>query len=270
MKKFENKVAVVTGGTSGLGHRITEMLCEQGAKVVFWGRNDEKGSQLAAKINASNGEATYMHVDICYSSEVQAAANTIKNKYGHVDILMCSAGINQYKAGTVVETDEEEFDKIINTNVRGTFLCCKYIIPLMPKEGGSVTNFSSAWDTIVSAKVPAYCASKAAITHMTKQIALDLAPLNIRANTISPGTVVTEMVEGVISNNYAKLGFEKPEDMWEARRLAYPIGRLGTTDDIANLALFLASDEASWITGAAILIDGGFTFSRSFAPPPKK
>ena len=270
MKRFENRIAVVTGGTSGLGRRITEALCEEGAKVVFWGRNDEKGAQIAEKIKANNGEVAYMHVDVRFANEIKAAAETVKAKYGHVDILICSAGVNQYKAGTIVETDEDEFDKVIDTNVKGTFLCCKYIIPLMPKEGGSVINFSSAWDTIVSAKVPVYCASKAAITHMTKQIALDFAPHNIRANTISPGTVVTEMVEGVISNTYAKLGFEKPEDMWEARRLAYPIGRLGTVDDVAHLTLFLASDEASWITGAAILIDGGFTFSRSFAPPPKK
>lgn len=269
MKRFENKIAVVTGGTSGLGRRIAEVLCEEGAKVAFWGRNDEKGAQIAGEIKANGGEAVYMRVDVRSSSEIKAAAEVVRDKYGHVDILMCSAGVNQYKAGTVVEADEEEFDKVIDTNVKGTFLCCKYIIPLMP-EGGSVTNFSSAWDTIVSPKVPIYCASKAAITHMTKQMALDFAPQRIRANTICPGTVVTEMVEGVISSNYAKLGFEKPEDMWEARRQAYPIGRLGTTDDVAHLALFLASDEASWITGAAILIDGGFTFSRTFAPPPKK
>ena len=270
MKRFESKIAVVTGGTSGLGRRIAEVLAEEGARVVFWGRNNEKGAQIAEGIKANGGDAVYMQVNIRSSSEVKAAAELVKSKYGHVDILMCSAGVNQYKAGTVVDTDEEEFDNVIDTNVKGTFLCCKYIIPLMPKEGGSVTNFSSAWDTIVSPKVPIYCASKAAITHMTKQMALDFAPHNIRANTICPGTVVTEMVEGVINNNYAKLGFDKPEDMWEARRLAYPLGRLGTTDDVAHLALFLASDEASWITGAAILLDGGFTYSRTFAPPPKK
>lgn len=269
MKKFDKKIALITGGSTGFGRRISQILCDEGAKVVLWDVNDADGEKTTADIKAAGGEISYLHVDVRDSASIEKAATDINARYGRVDILMNSAGVHQYKTGNVVETDEEEYDKIMDTNVKGIFLCSKYIIPLMPEEGGSIINFASAWGMIVSNKVPIYCASKAAVIHLSKAMALDFAPANIRVNSVCPGTCRTHMVEGIINSNFAKFGFESPDDMWESRRQAHPLGRLGSDEDVSNLAIFLASDEAIWITGSAIVIDGGFTVGKTFTPPKK-
>ena len=151
----------------------------------------------------------------------------------------------------------------MDTNVKGIFLAAKYIIPLM-KNGGSIVNLASAWGIVVSNRVPIYCTSKAAVIHLSKAMALDHAPDKIRVNAIGPGTCRTPMVEGIVAKNYPKFGFDSPDEMWESRREAHPIGRVGTALDVANLIVFLASDEASWITGSSVIIDGGFSIGKTF------
>lgn len=263
MPDFKGKVAVITGGSSGFGSETAQLLAKEGAKIVLWDVDVKKGEAMAQSINKNGGVAEFAKVDVRYSDEIKVAANTVKDKFGKVDILINSAGVHQYRTGDVVTTEEEEYDKVMDINVKGIFLASKYIIPLMREKGGAVINLASAWGTVVSNKVPVYCTSKAAVIHLSKAMALDHAPDKIRVNAVGPGTCRTPMVEGIVAKNYEKFGFASAEDMWESRREAHPLG-LGTARDIANLLLFLASDEASWITGASIIIDGGFTIGKSF------
>jgi NAD(P)-dependent dehydrogenase (short-subunit alcohol dehydrogenase family) len=264
MLEFEGKVAVITGGSSGFGSESAQLLAEAGAKTVLWDIAETRGAALATDIVKNGGVADFVKIDVRLASEVKQAANAVKEKYGRADILINSAGVHQYKTGTVVETDEDEYDKVMDTNVKGIFLACKYIIPLMKPNGGAIVNIASAWGTVVSNRVPIYCTSKAAVIHLSKAIAFDHARDNIRANAVGPGTCRTPMVENIIGENYQCFGFDSPHDMWESRRDAHPIGRLGTANDVANLIVFLASDKASWITGSSIIIDGGFAIGKSF------
>jgi NAD(P)-dependent dehydrogenase (short-subunit alcohol dehydrogenase family) len=264
MSEFKEKVAVITGGSSGFGNESAQLLAEAGAKVVLWDIAEAQGITLATTIVKNGGVAEFIKVDVRLASEISQAAAAVKEKYGKVDILVNSAGVHQYKTGNVVDTDEDEYDKVMDINVKGIFLASKYIIPLMKPNGGAIINLASAWGTVVSNRVPIYCASKAAVIHLSKAMALDHARDRIRTNAIGPGTCRTPMVENVIGENYQSFGFDSPDDMWESRRDAHPIGRLGTANDIANLIVFLASDKASWITGACIIIDGGFSIGKSF------
>ena len=263
MSNFKGRVAVITGGASGFGSESAQIFAKQGAKVVLWDIVEAQGKALAKQIREEGGIAEFIKVDVRSAEQVKNASEMVAKKYRTVDILVNSAGVHQVKTGNVVEADEEEYDRVMDTNVKGIFLSCKYIIPLM-KNGGSIVNLASAWGTVVSNRVPFYCTSKAAVIHLSKAMALDFAADKIRVNSIGPGTCRTPMVEGIVAKNYAKFGFDSPDEMWESRREAHPIGRLGTAADVAHLIVFLASDEAAWMTGSSVIIDGGFTIGKSF------
>ena len=264
MSEFDGKVVVITSGSSGFGKESAQLLAKEGAKLILWDIAEIEGKALVTAIRKDGGIADFIKVDVRLADEVKSAAVNVKEKYGKVNILINSAGVHQYRTGNVVETDEEEYDRVMDINVKGIFLTAKYIIPLMKPNGGAIVNLASAWGTVVSNRVPIYCTSKAAVIHLSKAMALDHAPDKIRVNAIGPGTCRTPMVENIVTNNYAKFGFESPEEMWDSRQDAHPIGRLGTANDIANLILFLVSDKASWITGSSVIIDGGFSVGKSF------
>ncbi|MDK2879306.1 MAG: hypothetical protein PWR06_2022 [Thermoanaerobacteraceae bacterium] len=262
-KKLNGKVAIITGGSSGFGRETALLFADEGAKVVIWDVDEKGGEDTVSAIKEKDGEASFFKVDVRFSAEIEKAAKNVEQLYGKVDVLVNSAGVHQYRAGNVVETPEEEYDKVMDTNVKGIFLSSKYLIPLM-SDGGSIVNIASAWGTIVSNKVPIYCTSKAAAIQLTKAMAIDHAVDKIRVNCICPGTCKTPMVEKIVNLNYKNFGFDSPDSMWDSRKSAHPIGRLGTATDISKVILFLVSDDASWMTGSAIIVDGGYTLGKSF------
>lgn len=264
MPEFNGKVVVITGGASGFGRESAQLFSRGGAKVALWDVSVEEGEAIAASIRAAGRAADFTKVDVRVADEVRRAAGAVKERHGKVDILVNSAGVHQYRTGTVVETDEDEYDRVMDVNVKGIFLASKYVIPLMRPGGGAIVNLASAWGAVVSNRVPIYCTSKAAVIHLSKAMALDHAAEKIRVNAIGPGTCRTPMVERIVGQNFRQFGFASADEMWASREEAHPIGRLGTATDVANLILFLASDEASWITGSAVMIDGGFTIGKSF------
>lgn len=263
-RRFEGKVVVITGGASGFGREMALRFANEGAKVIIWDINEKGGEETARMIREKGGEAMFFRVDIRSSEDIRKAVKEVEKVYGRVDILVNNAGTHQFEAGTVDEVSENEYDRVMDTNVKGVFLCSKYVVPLMKRNGGGVIiNVASAWGVVASNRVPIYCISKAAVIQLTKAMALDYASHNIRVVAISPGTCRTPLVEEMIRRNYAKFGYSSPEEMWEARRRVHPLG-LGTPEDIAKLVLFLASEDARWITGANIIIDGGYTLGMTF------
>jgi NAD(P)-dependent dehydrogenase (short-subunit alcohol dehydrogenase family) len=258
--RLPNKVAVITGGSSGIGRATALLFAKEGARVAVVDVDSAKGEETVTSIRRNGGEAIFVKTDVSKTSDVQQMVKAVKEKYGKIDILFNNAGIHQNSAGTVVDLEEDDWNKVIDTNLKSMFLCSKYVIPVMAEGvGGSIINAGSIYGQIGSRKVPAYCASKGAIIALTKAMALDHADQRIRVNSTCPGTIYTPMVERFMNENYARYGSKSFDDMLESRRKAYPIGRIGVAEDIANSVLFLASDESSFITGTTITIDGGNT-----------
>ena len=221
--------------------------CEEGAKVVFGDILDEQGKQVEAAIRQAGGEATYVHLDVTQEADWQQAVATAVSTYGKLDILVNNAGI--LRRDGIEETTKELWDTILAVNATGVFLGTKYAIPEMRKAGGgSIVNISSI-SGMVALGGPAYNASKGAVRVFTKVTAVHHADDNIRCNSIHPGPVRTPMTESTYSD---------PE-MLERRLRDMPLGRLGTSEDIAYGVLYLASDEAAYVTGAELVIDGGYT-----------
>lgn len=260
---FQDKVVLITGGASGFGKELALTLGREGTKVIIWDINPA-GQDVLEEIKADGGTGCFSKVDVRSTKGVEEAAKKIEGDYGSVNYLVNSAGVHQYGSGDVVETSEEEYDRVMDTNVKGIFLCSKYIIPLMRRlPSSAIVNLASAWGSIASNKVPIYCTSKAAVMHLTKAMALDHASDGIRVNAVCPGTCRTPMVEKMVEMNFKKLGFETIDAMWEARQSSHPLG-VGTAKNVSDLMVFLLSDKASWITGESIIIDGGYTLGKTF------
>ena len=240
MGRLDGKVAIISGGARGMGAAEARLFVREGAKVVIGDVLDEPGAQVEAEINENGGEATYLHLDVTNSGDWQKAVETAQSKYDHLDILVNNAGI--VRRFTIEETTEEIWDEIMAVNAKGVFLGTKQAIPAMRQSGGgSIINISSI-SGLVSIGPPAYIATKGAVRLFTKATAIQYAKENIRCNSIHPGSVDTAMVDSADSNVSN-----------------IPLGRIGVPDDIAYGALFLASDEASFITGSELVIDGGYT-----------
>jgi len=240
MGRLDGKVALISGGARGMGAAEARLFVREGAKVVIGDVLDEAGFQVEAEINENCEEATYLHLDVTNGGDWQKAVETAQSKYGHLDILVNNAGI--VRRFTIEETTEEIWDEIMAVNAKGVFLGTKQAIPAMRQSGGgSIINISSI-SGLVSIGPPAYIATKGAVRLFTKATAIQYAKENIRCNSIHPGSVDTAMVDSADSNVST-----------------IPLGRIGVPDDIAYGALFLASDEASFITGSELVIDGGYT-----------
>ena len=230
-----------------MGAAEARLFAREGARVVFGDVLDEPGSQVEGEINEHGGEATYLHLDVTNSGDWQRAVDTAQSKYGRLDILVNNAGI--VRRFTIEETTEEIWDEIMAVNAKGVFLGTKQAIPAMRQSGGgSIVNISSI-SGLVAIGPPAYIATKGAVRLFTKATAIQHAKDNIRCNSIHPGSVDTPMrqaglgASGVSPSNVDTI----------------PLGRIGVPDDIAYGALFLASDEASFVTGSELVIDGGYT-----------
>lgn len=254
MKRVEGKVAVVTGGVLGIGRATSLLLAQEGAKVAVVDIKDEEGQEVIDEISAFSGTAKFWHLDTTKENEVKSVFADIAREFGKIDVLVNNAGISGVDKPTH-EITEEEWDNVINVNVKGVFLCAKHAIPYMQKAGaGSIINMSSIYGLIGAGDIPPYHASKGAVRLMSKNDALHYAKDNIRVNSVHPGFIWTPLVE--------ELGQRSPDGVEAFREhldSLHPIGHVGEPDDIAYGVLYLASDESKFITGSELVIDGGYT-----------
>jgi NAD(P)-dependent dehydrogenase (short-subunit alcohol dehydrogenase family) len=247
--RLKDRVAVVTGSTCGIGRACAELFAQEGARVVVNGFPPQRGEEVAAAIGAAIGAARYCHADVRKSDELQRLIQFAVDTYGRVDILMNNAAGG--RSAAVVEQEPDDWDDVFASTVRAAYLGSKYALPFMIQAGGgSILHTASVHGLLGGSRGAAYDAAKAALINLTRQMAVDYGPYGIRVNALCPGRILTE----------AKVEWLKRQPA-EARRQQwiYPLGRPGTLQEIAMAALFLASDESSFITGHALVVDGGLT-----------
>lgn len=248
--KLDGKVALITGGTSGIGSATASLFAKEGAAVVLTGRNRERGEQVAKAINETGGKAMFLRSDVRYAEECRKAVERTLERFGRIDILFNNAGVLYAK--TVPECTEEEWDETIDSSLKGAFLMSKYALPDMIERGsGSIIHTSSGWGILGGDRAAAYCAAKGGLVVMTKAMAIDHGPDGIRVNCVCPGDVETPM----LPDDARKRGMSW--DDYIAGASDRPLGRVGTAEEIARAVLFLASDDSSFITGEALVVDGG-------------
>jgi NAD(P)-dependent dehydrogenase (short-subunit alcohol dehydrogenase family) len=246
---LENKVALVTGGTSGIGRATALALSAAGAKVVFSGRRDQEGEETAVLIRDAGAECLFVRSDVSSEADVKALIEKTVASYGRLDVVFNNAGIDS-PMKPLHEQSVEDFDKLMAINVRGLFLCMKYQIQQMLTQGsGAIVNNSSMGGIIGFAGVSPYIASKHAVMGLTRSAALDYAKQGIRINAVNPGFIATEMMNRATTTGGTLEQFAS----------IVPMGRLGQSEEIAATVVFLCSDAASYITGQSLLVDGGYT-----------
>ncbi len=258
MDRLKGKVVLVTGAGSGIGQAIAKKLAEEGAKVVIVDISEQGGNKTVKMIQGNGGEAFFIRSDISRSGEVENMVARTVEKYGRLDCAVNNAGVEAKLGDTVEQTTESDFDRVIGMNVKGTWLCMKYEIMQMHKQGsGNIVSTASSFGLLATAGNPAYCATKAAIINLTREMALDYGPHGIRVNCICPGAIETPRFRGFPpQSSLAGMSAEKREELI---RLNKALLRMGLPEEVAYGVLFLVSDEASFITGHALVIDGGQT-----------
>ena len=248
MPRLEGKVALISGGARGQGACEGRLFAQEGAKVVLTDILDEEGEAVAAEIRQQGGDAIYVRLDVTQEQQWQDVIQTTVDRYGKLDILVNNAGI--FPMVRVEDTSVELWEQVMDINVTGVFLGTKHAIPVMRAAGGgSIINISSVAGLVGGSRAAAYSASKGAVRILTKGTAVQYASDGIRANSVHPGIIVTQMTEELLSD----------EDQRAQRLTSTPIGRFGTAEDVAYGVLFLASDESSYVTGSELVIDGGST-----------
>lgn len=246
--RLEGKVGLVSGGAKGLGAAQAKMIAAEGAKVVVGDLLEDEGLAIVAEIETSGGEATFLSLDVTNEDDWDHAIQNTMSRFGRLDLLVNNAGI--FQRATFEETTPDDWDRVMEINSKGVFLGTKAAISAMRTSGGgSIVNISSVAGLVGSQISAAYNASKGAVRIMTKSAALQYAKEGIRVNSVHPGLSETGMLPEV---------FPDEKDQME-RRLATPMARFGSPEDVAYAVLFLASDEASFVTGAELVVDGGFT-----------
>jgi NAD(P)-dependent dehydrogenase (short-subunit alcohol dehydrogenase family) len=250
--RLANKVALITGGTSGIGEATAVLFAQEGASVAIAGRNEKRGHAVMERILESGGNAVFIRTDVRRAAECERAVDGALSTFGKLDILFNNAGV--FYPHTTLDCSEEEWDLQIDINLKGTFLMSKSALPHMIQQGGGVIiNNSSGWGIVGGDRAVAYCASKGGVVLLTKAMAVDHGRQGIRVNCICPGDVDTPMLP-----EDARIRGLKWED-YLAGCANRPLGRIGTADEIAKAVLFLASDDSSFMTGAALVVDGGGT-----------
>ncbi len=254
MKRLENKVVLMTGGSLGIGREGCKKLAQEGATVAITDIADDEGQELKKEIVDDGGKAGYWHLDVSDEEEVQSVFSRVKDQFGKIDVLVNNAGISGVNKPTH-EISLEEWQKVIDINVNGVFLCTKHVIPYMKDQGGgNIINLSSIYGIISAPDIPPYHASKGAVRLMTKTDAILYAGDNVRVNSIHPGFIWTPLVEAMGEESE-----EGPEQFRKNLDALHPIGHIGEPEDIAWGIVFLASDESKFMTGSELVIDGGYT-----------
>lgn len=244
MKRLEGKVAIVTGGASGIGFATAKRFLEEGAAVIIWDINQEAGEAAASELNGAGGTVEFRQVNTANKSEIEAAIDAVRQAHGRIDVMVNNAGIT--RDGTLLKMDEEKFDQVINVNLKGVFLCGQAAARIMVEQGsGAILSTSSVVALYGNFGQSNYVATKAGVIGMTKVWARELGRKGVRANAVAPGFIATEMVK------------KMPDKVLETMRDKTPLQRLGEPEDIANAFLYLASDEAAFVNGAVLSVDGG-------------
>jgi NAD(P)-dependent dehydrogenase (short-subunit alcohol dehydrogenase family) len=253
--RLEGKVAVITGAASGQGQAAARLFAKEGARVVVADLNDEGAQEVVRDITDSGGEAATARVDVSREAEVEDMIRQAVEEFGRLDVLFNNAGVgysasDRMKMASVVETPEKDWDTILAINLKGVAMGCKHAIPIMEEQGGgAIVNNASINALVGLSGADAYTAAKGGIVSLTRVLAVDWGPKNIRINCICPGVVETPMIAPVLSD----------EQVLSLMRESTPLGRLARPEEIAQVALFLASDEASYLNGAILPVDGGWT-----------
>ncbi len=247
--RFNSRVAIVTGGAKGIGAATVELLAKQGAHVVIADVDDAAGNALAERLSS----AKFAHADVAHASDAEQLVRTVVNTFGGLDILINNAGIALAKS--TIETSEVEWDRVISINLKGAWLVAKFAIPEIARRGGgAIVNVASNAGIVGFPNLAAYCAAKGGLVLLTKAMALDCAPLKIRVNAVCPGHTRTPMGDGFVAAQADPEAFVN-----EFINRQHPIGRMAEAEEIARTILFLASEDAAFVTGAALAVDGGYT-----------
>ena len=249
---FKGKIAIITGGTSGIGLETGRQLLSQGAKVALIGSQEEKGLRALQELSIYGDHVSFIQGDISKILQCQDVINKAVNQFGGLDIVINSAGI--YMEKSIDEVTEDEFDKMMNINIKGTYFICKYALPhLRQGGGGAIINVSSDAGINGNCLCTTYCASKGAVTTFTKALALESIHYGVRVNCVCPGDVDTPMLQQQLA------GTTNPQEYLRDMASMYPIGRIAEVHEVAHVICFLASDMASFVNGAVWTVDGGLT-----------
>ena len=253
MGELDGKVAVVTGGGSGIGRAAALAFARAGVRVVIAGRRPEPGEEVVHEIAANGGKALFVPTDVSRAHEVAALIDAAVQAFGRLDYACNSAGVEGTSA-SLVEQTEEDFDQTVGVNLKGVWLCMKYQIPAMLEHGGgAIVNISSINAVKAVPTAPFYSASKAGVIALTKAAALGYASAGVRVNAIDAGAFQTPMLQGVLD----RVSGGQPDDAAAALAAMIPLGRIGRPEEVANAVVWLCSDAASYITGHALAVDGG-------------
>ena len=242
--RLKGKVAIITGASSGIGKAIALRFAKEGASVVIAARNDD-GKKVEKEIVNKGGKALFVKTDVSNSNSVKQMVEKAMKHFKKINILVNNAGILEF--GNAESTSEEDWERTINTNLKSVFLCVKHVVPHMKNKNASIINIGSELGLFGGREVVAYCASKGGVVNVTRAMALDYARQGIRVNCVCPGPINTKML-GILTKKELELIAN-----------LVPMGRLGKPEEVANLVLFLASDEASYVTGSIHSVDGGYS-----------
>jgi NAD(P)-dependent dehydrogenase (short-subunit alcohol dehydrogenase family) len=249
--RLENKVALVTGGASGIGLESARLFSREGARVAVADVNDAAGRVAVEELQGAGGEAIYVHADVARAADCEGMIRAAEDAFGRLDVLFNNAGISHAEDGDATATEEDVWDLTMRINLKGVFLGCKYGIPALRRAGGGSIVNTASFVAILGAATPqlAYTASKGGVLAMTRELATIHAREKIRVNALCPGPIRTDLL----------MRFLDTEEKRQRRLVHIPMGRFGEAREIAQAALFLASDESSYVTGATFLVDGGIT-----------
>jgi NAD(P)-dependent dehydrogenase (short-subunit alcohol dehydrogenase family) len=251
---LEGKVAIITGAASGIGRAVAILFAQEGAKVVVTDINDDGGTETVKLIKEEKKQALFVHADVSKELDVKNMVKTAKKSYGKIDILVNNAGVVLVKP--IIETTEQDFERVVNTNYKSVFLCTKYVLPHM-KKGGAIVNVASISGHVGQINHAVYGGTKGAIIALTRALAWELAPLGIRVNSISPGSVETPMLLGDVEIEAKRLGVSMDKIKKERSDIG-ALHRWADPKEIAEAILYLASDKSSYVTGTDLLVDAGW------------